>query len=331
MVKKENTTATEPAAPKQGRAKRVLIKLVVLAAIAGAGYGVWKNPQILDQVKSAFERQPQADVYQPQIDALRGQIRSLQQQLAMTAAQIREPDMSAVNARMAGVENKVSNIEKVNLNVMNSKADAATVLGVVTRLDKTEHKLDKLAEVTDDSALTLTALMLVKDAAERGGSFEYEAEVLNNVVADNPQLKEKAARLALSAKDGIMPKWQLVQDFNQIYAGLSMNNADEAEKTWKERLNTKLGEIVQIKKTNTGAAESASEHNLELVHRQVQSGNLHAAVKLLMQPQNAEVMKNESLQKWVKQVQTREDFYALINNMSASSLAVMKVRFLKKN
>ncbi len=331
MVKKDNTTPAEPAAPKKSKVRGALVKLIVLVLIAGAGFGIWKNPQVWNRIKSSFERQPQADVYQPQIDALKGTIRALQQQLAVTRAQIREPDMSAVNAAVNRIENKVANIEKVNLNVMNSKADAATVLGVVTRLDKTEHKLDKLAEVTDDSALTLTALMLVKDSAERGGSFEYEAEVLNNVVADNPQLSEKAARLAQFAKNGIVPEWQLMRDFSEIYAGLTVNERDEAEKTWKERLNTKLGEIVKIKKTDASATESEAERSLDIVRELVENGDLPAALRLLKQPQNAEWMKNAALREWVVRAENREEFYALVNNMSASSLAVMKVRFLKKN
>lgn len=44
-------------------------------------------------------------------------------------------------------------VEKTNLNVIDSKADVATVLGLLTRVDKLEDKLDKMAKVTDEGAL----------------------------------------------------------------------------------------------------------------------------------------------------------------------------------
>ena len=308
---------------RTGGFRRFMVKLLVLAVLAGAGYGLWKNLGLLEQLKSAFDRAPKEDVYQQQINTLNVRLRQLQQQLASVSARVREPDLSGIEARIDG-------IEKINLNVIDSKADVATVLGVVTRMDKAEQKLDRLATVTDDSALILTGVMLVKDSAERGGSFEYEAEVLNNIVADNPQMRQKAARLGEFARKGILSERELVREFEKIYANLLKEQKSDFDKTWKERLNSKLNEIVQIKKVNAEAPEFSADKSLQAVRQEVDEGRLAAAANMLLLPENQEWMKNAALQAWVKDVRIREEFYGIIRSMSASSLAVMKVNFLKK-
>ena len=323
MAKKQAETPIEEEKVKRGSFKKALIKLLVLFILAAAAYGAWKNPALIDKAKGLFSSQPKVDVYQQQIDALTMQIQSLQQQLAVTKAQIKMPDLSAFDERIKG-------IEKMNLNVIDSKADVATVLGVVTRMDKAEQKLDKLTAVTDDSALVLTGVLLVKDSAERGGNFEYEVEVLSNIAANNPQMAKEVQKLVSFAKDGISSELELVKEFDVIYADLLDKQKTVFDKTWKERLNTKLSEIVQIKKTNEKAPEFSADKNFENIKQYVDAGELFKAASLLMLPENQEWMQNEALQQWVKKVQAREEFYDLVEDLSASSLAALKVNFLKK-
>lgn len=65
--------------------------------------------------------------------------------------------------------------------MIDSKADVATVLGIITRLDKIEERLDTLAKISDDGALVLTATMMVKESSENGTNFAYEAEILQQL------------------------------------------------------------------------------------------------------------------------------------------------------
>ena len=323
MVKKQAETPIEEEKVKHGSFKKALVKLLVLFILAAAAYGIWKNPALIDEARSLFSHQPKEDVYQQQIDALTMQMQSLQQQLAATRAQVKEPDLS-------GLEARIREIKKMNLNIIDSKADVATVLGVVTRMDKAEQKLDKLTAVTDDSALVLTGVLLVKDSAERGGNFEYEVEVLSNIAAENPQMAKEVQNLVHFAKDGISSELDLVKEFDEIYTNLWEQQKTDFDKTWKERLNTKLSEIVQIKKTNENAPEFSADKKLENIKQYVDDGELFKAASLLMLPENQEWMQNEALQQWVKKVQAREEFYDLIEDLSASSLAALKVNKLKK-
>lgn len=327
MVKKSAPENLEQPVVKKSRFKRLVIELVVVAAVAGAGYAMWKNPLIWQQIKSMFG---QEDAYQRQIDALNGQIVGLRQQLANVSMQIKEPDLSEFERRVRQAEDKVAAMEVVNLNVINSKADVASVLGVVTRMDKAEQKLDKITAVDDESALILTAAMLVKDSAERGGSFEYEAEVLSSIAANQPKFKRQVGQLQSFAKNGIKTELQLVGEFDRIYNRILKEQEKDFAKTWKERLNSKLGEIVQIKKTNEEAPKFEADKSLAAVQKKVEEGFLRQAVLLLEEPENAEWMEKSDLQEWVKNVKNRSEFYEVIRQISASSLAVMKVNFLKK-
>ena len=171
--------------------------------------------------------------------------------------------------------------------------------------------------------LVLTGVLLVKDSAERGGNFEYEVEVLSNIAADNPQMAKEVQNLVPFAKEGISSELELVKDFDVVYANLLDQQKTDFDKTWKERLNTKLSEIVQIKKTNENAPEFSADKNLENIKKYVDAGELSKAASLLMMPKNQEWMQNEALQQWVKKVQAREEFYDLIEDVRETRKKLM--------
>ncbi len=296
--------------------------LAVAALLVGAGWWGWQNPQVRARVRQMLTTAPsphEEDVWQAQINVLRGEIMGLQRQIE--ALSVQRPDLKPI-------EEKISAIEKMNLNVIDSKADISTLLGVVTRLDKAEHKIDKLSMVTDESALNLTALMLVKDAAERGEKFVYEAEVLSQLTANNPKLAKAAAKMETLAQSGIVSAAELQTEFERFYAAREQNEAvdKEAAKSWKERVNSKLKQLVRIKKTNVNAP-SAEKNAIEQISDTVAAGNLTAAADLLAA--ESEYAENAMAQEWIAKVRTRAEFYDLIDSMSANALAAMKVRFLQ--
>ena len=182
--KKENLATVKA---KRRSYTKPLVFLVVVAAVGTLGYKLWENPQLLHQAKDMlFKSEPKVDVYQPQIDTLNQQIRNLQAELSMVRGRAENPDFSEMNK-------KIEAIEQVNLNTIKSKADVESVLGLVMRMDKAEGKIDDLAKVTNKGALTIMGAMLIKDAAERGGEFVYEAEVLNEVAKDNVKIAKELA------------------------------------------------------------------------------------------------------------------------------------------
>lgn len=323
MVKAKEQTVEDV---KKSRWKPAMIKLVILLALVSAGYGMWQNPQIVEQMRAWLQSKPQAEEmvtavdYQAQINDLRNQVQALQ--MRANAPLPENADFTAMNEKLAS-------LEKNNLNIIDSKADVATVLGLLTRLDKAEQKLENMVKITDEGALILTATMLVKDSAERGGNFEYEMEVLQQLAANNANIKESIAVMSRYAQEGILPVESLDKEFTQVYKLMLKEQKANFEKTWKDRINSKLGEIVKIKRVNEKAPKFAVNAGLEKAKVEMKSGNVAGAVSELERPANAELLQNEALKMWLEKAKARVAFEQAVAKISASSLAMLKVNFIK--
>lgn len=301
------------------------LRLILLAAVCGAGYALWKNPQLTDRARSWLAPAEQADPYAARFADLQNQIAALQNQLNQT-------NYKLDNSGFAEIKEQVRSLEKMNLNMIDSKADVAAVLGVVTRMDAAEQKINNLSEVTDTSALILTGTLLVKDAADRGQTFEYEAEVLSQIAAGSPQAAAQAQKISAFAADGIPSDLALSLQFDRIYAKLlhQRNLDSEQSQTWKDRINSKLNEIVQIKKTDEATPEYEAGSLLEDAAFLVRNDDLLRAANLLKKANNPEISASADLQEWIAKVEQREEFYRAVSALSADSLAALKVNNLKK-
>ncbi len=305
---------------------RPLVSMVVVVAVGVLGYKLWENPKLLEQARDMlFKREVKADVYQPQIDALVQQVNSLQADLSMVRGKAENPDFSDMNKRIEA-------IEQVNLNTIKSKADMETVLGLVVRMDKAENKISDLAKVTNKSALVLMSAMLVKDAAERGGEFVYEAEVLNEIVKDNIKVAKELKFINEIALTGIATKEELQNSFADVYAEKYAKVVEEiAPKDWKERIYYQINKIIKIQKVseeNSKEKFSEEDRAWSVVSDFVSKGEIKRAVGIAKKPLNEDMLKNEKFMEWFEKASNYSDFYDAISRISANSLAVMKVEFL---
>lgn len=299
---------------------------IVLIAAAVLGYKLWQNPQLLYQLRDIWtERQTKEDIYEQQLSGLQQQITSLQGQLAEVGYLAAHPDLS-------GISKRIDDIEQINLNTIKSKADVGAVLGLVMRMDNAEGRLNDLAKVSDDSALTLTAAMLVKDAAARGGSFVYEAEVLSELAAGNYKIADEVARINEIAPQGVPSLKDLQRQFAEIYVVRYLPE----EKTvpagnWKERLYRELTKVVQVKQSSEMTEKELSEEDRawNIVRDYVDEGEITRALAIIHKPLNARLAEDKDLRGWIEAAERYRDFYNDISRISANALAVMKVKFLR--
>lgn len=96
------------------------------------------------------------------LETLRQEVGSLQRQLADMQYRLENQAPTTANVMiddesLAEMKDRLNAIEKQNLNVIDSKADVALVLGLLTRMDKAEAQMGKLAKISDDGALILSA------------------------------------------------------------------------------------------------------------------------------------------------------------------------------
>lgn len=300
------------------KVKSLIIKLFIVALLGGAGYFVYTHPQVLDKIK--FDKSDE----QAANEALMLQVNQLQNQLASLQAQVLNqpaPDLSVF-------ENKVASLEKQNLNVIDSKADAAIVLGMLTRVDKLENRVDRLAKISDDGALILSAAMLVKQAAAEGDDFIYEAEILNQLADNASAIKKDVSVIGEYSRNGVVSEVELVRQFNRVYSTSQREEKVDA-KDWKERLNNKINEYIKINKVGEGAVKSADNSTLDEVAVLVNDGKLAKAVKLIESSDSDDIKQNQLLQAWLADAQNTVTFNRAIRNIAAYCLAEMKVNNLK--
>lgn len=339
---KESDAKNEEQSAKQTANGHFPTKILWLVLIFGAGWWLYKNPQIAGQgkawVQEVFEQPEKQTENLRQVSDIDVNVENLQKQIVMLQTELFNlknsmpaPQEPIDTQKLDELYNKFDTIEKTNMNIIDSKADASAVLGMMSRLDVLEKKVGLISKTTDESALILTAAMLVKDAAGRGGSFVYEAEVLRQLAQNNPQLEDSLSVIEKAAQDGVVTNARLINDFDDIYKTLLKKQKEAAAQTWKDRVLAKLSDFVKVRKVNEAEKEEIKIlQNLKNIRSFVQEENFSRAAEELSLPENAVLAEDAGLQKWLGLVSSKLDFERAVSKISTYSLAVMKVNAIKK-
>lgn len=322
-------------------AKKAMLRIVFWVLFLGILYGLWLNPQIITNMvkfismqtateESQEENTVREDEFYRRMNVLQNQINQLQNQISSL------PEGSTATVDLSRFDSKLEAIEKQNLNVIDSKADVATVLGIITRLDKIEEQLDTLAKISDDGALVLTATMMVKESSENGTNFAYEAEILQQLAKNDTAIQGDVETISRYAREGVKSQNSLINEFKKNYRRLAkvQTKQDLEGKNWKEVLNIKFNEVVKVKRVNDVLSpqnEAENENNFKKINEEVKNGNLQQALDGLHQLDSSFIVNDPAMQKWMAEVQARINFNQAIANISAHSLALMKVNSIKSN
>lgn len=344
MVKSEeselNNGEEQPKTAKKRVFKISKAKLFVWTFVIVIAAIIITQPQAVKKAYVYLEALHAEEISEPQqqpdaLGILNQQVSDLQNQLAKLQEKLENQTPATANvmiddADLADMKERIAAIEKQNLNVINSKADVAVVLGLLTRLDNAESKMNKLAKISDDGALILSATMMVKDAVDTGRPYPYEAEVLELLAQNDEKIKEPVAVIVKFANDGIVSKVLLKKEFDGIYARLLEQQKAEFAKTWKDRLNSKLNEIIKVKRVNQEAPEFKQDKTLEEVKNLVEAGDMAKAVAILSNPENKNLSADTALKEWVSRAAARVDFEKAVSQIAVHSLALMKVNYIKQ-
>ena len=329
--KQETMQENENITPK--RKSGVVRWIIILLLAGGAVYGGWQNREQLkkwsNELLAISNKSVETEV---SLEALQAQLASMQGKLQDVEYIAKNPDFSAINQR-------IEDIEHINANTVKSKADVEALMGLLVRMDAAEERLRNLAQVSDEGALLLTAAALVKDAGERGGEFVYEAEVLSQVVKDNAKASKEAEKIEKIAADGVPNIAELQRDFIAAYIEkfpAEKKVVVEEAQTWYDRIFNQLKKIVQIKNTkdkeNIITTEPTEEEQAwEIVKDYVISGEIIRAIGIAEKPLNHKLLEDNIFQQWYNRAKVYQEFYDSISKITANGLAVMKVKFLKKN
>lgn len=337
MVKTEDSETkekiAEEKAPKAGIARMRLFAWLIIILVVASGF---IYPQAVKNVYVYLEEIYSRNVTSEQdtMLLLRQEVASLQQQLQDVQNRIENQAPTTANVliddeSLAEIKSRINAIEKQSLNVIDSKADVALVLGLLTRMDKAEDQISKLTKISDDGALILSATMMIKEAASKGEPFAYEAEVLELLTKGNEKISKSVAEVVRYAPQGIRSREALAVDFNKIYATLLEQQKEEFAKTWKDRLNSKLNKIIKVKRVKENVPEFEEDKVLETAKILVDAGKIAKAVSLFDEQQHKDAVADAALSEWMSEARARIEFDKAVSRISTHSLALMKVNYLK--
>ena len=305
---------------------RIALWIIFLAVIAG----LWIKPEILQQLMARFEstteistaKQVSLKELEIQISGLQNQIKNLQK---------RPLPQNNNSENLKALNERLSNFEKQNIALIDTKADKETIMGVINRLDRLEERLNNLAKISDQGALILSTVMMIKDSAERGNSFEYEAEMLSQLTVQEVQMQNSVRTIASLAHQKIPTKQELQERFAKVHKIVEKAEQEREikDKNWKERLNMKFQEVVQIKRTNQPQNEQAGQPDLlNVAQKEVDNGRFAQALTLLRAAPKM-IAQNPILQEWISLAEINIRFNQAISQLSSSSLALMKLNYVQ--
>jgi len=240
---------------------------------------------------------------------------------------------------MTALNEKIDNVGKINLELLESKASLASVAGVVERVDHLEQEIGKLGKVSSQGALVLTAAGLVENAAKKREPFVYEASILEQLSHDTPM--EKSAQIILEiATKGLPVREDLIEKFIRLYEQnfMTTKNNDKPkevkilpseQKKWSENIKEKLGTLVVIEKIQEPSEINISEEKtdgVDDVYRLVRSGEFEAAIlKMNANP----AYQTEKFGIWIEEVRSEKVFDREMEKIKALTLGVMKTENLR--
>lgn len=304
--------------------KSIIAFMIVLLLVGTAVVFVQKNPKILDFFKHQNTESDKDISLQSQINELNLRIAELEK---APKAEVKTSDIAMLN-------DKINVVSEFNQKILDSKADTSHVLGLMGRVDLLENKVKNLGKVSSQGALILTASMLIKDVAYKG-PFEYEAEVLKYLALDT-SMEQPAEEIYQYAKTGVKCKKNLIQEFNLIYA----NKLQSSEKTetqepakseptnWKEKINSKLSELIIIERTDKKQLDSQQTQKEDEVYKLVNDGFLELAIEKM---NNNEFYQTTEFENWKNDVVKRSAFERSLRQIEALTLAFMKAESLQQH
>ena len=320
--------------PIKNKISGKLITAAVVILAAAGGWYVYQNPQLFAKSQELSLQKQEIDALKEQIIRLSNQVQALQ---AEKSQDISRQEWEKINntfvKRTAFLNEKINKSLQINKEILDAKASNAAVLGLVTRVDGLETKVQTLGKVSSQGALILTAAMLVKDASASGKPFVYEAEVLRQLAAGT-NMEKAAETIALSAANGVATPQMLIDEFNLLYEEQNAKNTNKTSDSSEQQTNSetsswkeKLSKLIVVEHSNKeNISKTVKESDADKIYQLVNKGDFSQAV-LLMQT-NVQY-QTPAFKSWQEKYAKTVDFAQALNNIQALTLAFMKVENLK--
>jgi len=307
--------------------KRKLILLVVILGIGGVGYLAVNSSMQKHQAAKKAEPAKQAAV----VNSNEKRIAQLEQKVAELQVLVNQ---AAKNQGFTeeDVDKKVGQLRsdvKVALeNIMSQVMAQAQVSADKPSQASTPAVIKTVTEVKlSQEMLLANGAIMVRDLAEKGLPFAYEAEVLRILAQGNIPATEYTQIIQRYAASGVKGKNILTSAFNRFYASLNNAKCTDAEvkpaevkepTTWDEKVWAWLKSVIVRKKKAPMPVFIPQE---DKVYELVNNGNLAEALRTMQTDANYAQIESPFLQEWKIQVQNYLIFESAVSGLIMNALA----------
>jgi len=266
---------------------------------------------------SALEQNQQT--LNDEIARLRSEIDALR--AAMPKSGLIEERLLAANARADAFEQKLVE-ESVKIERMErNKADASSVLSMMTRLEITERKLRASNAEKARAAALLLAVYQMRESAASGQSFLTEQQVALALASSKPRIAEYLRSLSVAADQGVWTKTALTQSFAAYADKAVLSESVSPKQDWFHQALNSLKKLVVIRRIDAVTQEDMSTQAvLARAQQAVNAGDLTVAVLHLQALRGTAA---DEMKEWTQAAQRYVTTQKTINETVAAVLGVL--------
>lgn len=242
-----------------------------------------------------------------EIERLRSQIQSIQADNQQNINQLKdeipnaqkiEDQISAVHIRGDIMEEQLLQ-EKMKLDRLEkNKADASSVLALMTRMDAAEQKIRVSSAERERAVALLLSVYQLREAASSGRSFAAEQQSALALADFSPRIAGYIRSLSNVADKGVRTKTTLLRSFDTYADQAVLAETISPKKDWFHQALNSLKQLVVIRRTDAPEGDTSTQSVLARAGLAVQDEDLGEAVLILkdLQGKAAAVMNEWSLE-----------------------------------
>lgn len=326
-----------PAEPphKKGRGARKFALFIILLLAGAVAYLAVQlkqteklNEEALSKLQSSYEEK--LNTVNSRINVLDREVVGLKNRpIVEHAAGISE---NLLNQKLAALRAELLNRDGATPSSAENTEESATLAPTPQQISPTPTTLSENQKIANELLLASGAI-IVRNMAEDGVGFAYEAEVLQ-ILAQGNELAERNVQIVRNyANTGVIGKQKLIRNFDKIFAelntaALKSEAAKQAETTevkteWYHKIMNWLKQQVTAKKRVKKPTFTPQEDE---VLKLVDDGRIKDALDSLKLSEKYAKVHSEPLTQWVYQAERYLEFDNAINAIIMNALANIRLK-----
>ena len=312
------------------RLKRWLMWLILALIAAGGFYAAYleKGIPLFDAPQQIDEKSQQNAEQQSssELSVLKNKVAILEGQIKILSNEI-----TVMKNTPATNEGLVQNIDARLAQIQQTNAAA---IEQITQQIKAEQSAEaQTAKPTSQEVLLASGALIVRDMAEQGLPFAYEAEVLQILAQGNSQAEQYVAQAQKFAASGLKGAPALIREFNNLYPALnnmptidtaqSVAETAEEPQTWYAKIWQWFKNIAIHRQKMAQPEFNGTEDE---VYQQVNAARFAEALNLLKTDSQYTRLNSPALAEWQKQATDYVEFDAAMRALIMNALANIRLQ-----